>query len=101
MFIKLLCVKTVNFKDPYGNIQFTVEEGDEVGAMIERQGIHFEYEANHYSLPYRFEDVEDSFISAFDKEEYNRIYKNVNNCTMYFEDGTICELGNVRIKVEN
>lgn len=101
MFIKLLCIETVSFKDSYGNIQFTIEEGDEVNAMVGRQGVHFEYESGHYSLPYRFEYVENNFISAFDKESYDKIYQNVSNCTMHFEDGTICELGSATIKVKN
>lgn len=99
MFIRLLCVETVDFKDSYNNTQFTIEEGDEVNAMIGRQGVHFEYESGHYSLPYRFEDVEKGFISAFDKEAYDKIYHKVSNCTMCFNDGTVFELGDARVKV--
>ena len=99
MFIRLLCVETADFKDSYDNTQFTIKEGDEVNAMISKLGIHFEYERGHYSLPYRFEDIEKGFISAFDKEAYDKIYKKVSNCTMHFDDGTVCELGDARIKV--
>lgn len=99
MFIRLLCVETAEFKDSYNNTQFTIEEGDEVNAMISKLGIHFEYENGHYSLPYRFEDIEKGFISAFDKDAYDKIYKNVNNCTMYFEDGTVFKLGDAKVKV--
>lgn len=100
MFIRLLCVKTTNFTGVYGEKSFAIEEGNTVGAMIGRDGIHFEYEPNHYSLPYSFEDIEKSFISAFDEESYNKIYKKVRNCKMYLEDGTVINLGNGRIKME-
>lgn len=99
MFIRLLCVQASEFKDAYDNIQFTIEEGDEVNAMISKQGVHFEYESGHYSLPYRLEDIANGFISAFDKDAYDKIYKKVSNCTMYFEDGTVFELGDARVKV--
>jgi hypothetical protein len=99
MFIRLLCVNAVDFKDSYDKVQFTIEEGDEVNAMISKYGIHFEYKKGHYSLPYRFEDVAKDFISAFDKETYDKIYKKVNNCMMYFEDGTVFEIGDARVKV--
>lgn len=99
MFIRLLCVNAVDFKDDYGNTHFTIEEGDEVNALVDRQGVHIEHKPNCYSLPYRFEDIEKGFISAFDKESYNKIYKKVSNCTMYFDDGTICELGDAVVKV--
>lgn len=100
MFIKLLCVKTTTFDGVYGEEQFTIEEGNTVGAMISRDGIHFEFEPNHYSLPYYFEDVAKSFISALDEESYDKIYKKVKNCKMYLEDGTVINLGNVRVTME-
>ena len=101
MFIKLLCVKTTTFDGVvYGEKQFTIEEGTTVGAMISRNGIHFEFEPNHYSLPYYFEDVAKSFISALDEESYDKIYKKVKNCKMYLEDGTVINLGNVRVTME-
>lgn len=100
MFIKLLCVKTTTFDGVYGEEQFTIEEGNVVSAMISRDGVHFEFEPNHYSLPYWFEDVAKGFISALDEESYNKIYKKVKNCKMYLEDGAVINLGNVRVTME-
>lgn len=100
MFIKLLCVKTTDFDGVYGEKQFTIEEGSAVNAMVYRDGVRFEYEPDHYSLPYRFEDIEKRFISAFDEESYNKIYTKVTNCKMYLEDGSVINLGNGRIKIE-
>lgn len=100
MFIKLLCTETANFKDVYGKRQFTIEEESIIGALIDRRGVSLEYEPNHYSLPYRFEDIEKNFISAFDEESYNNIYHKVKDCKMYIEDGTTFELGNAIIKVK-
>lgn len=100
MFIKLLCVKTTNFAGVYGTEEFTIEEGDTISAIIDRDGVHFEFEPDHYSLPYWFEDVAESFISALDEEAYNKIYKKVNNCKIYFEDGSVINLGNGIMKME-
>lgn len=99
MFIKLLCVKTTYFKEPNNN-EWIVNEGDVVNALINREGIRFEYEKNHYSLPFRYSDMEDNFISAFDEEAYNNIYKKVTGCRLYLENGTSYELGDVTLKVE-
>ena len=100
MFIKLLCIKTCDFKDLYGKVHFTIEEGTTTKALIDEQGVHFEYEPNHYSLPYKFEDMSKAFISAFDEEAYNKIYHKASNCKMYFEDGAVTDLGDVTVKVE-
>ena len=100
MFIKLLCIKTADFNDLYGKIQFTIKEGSTVSALIDRQGVRLEYEPRHYSLPYRFEDIEKGFISALDEETYNKIYHKANNCKMYFEDGTVMDLGDVIVKFQ-
>ena len=100
MYIKLLCIKTSNFRDHYGEHYFTIQEGDIVDALVESQGIHIEYKPKCYSLPYRFEDIEESFISAFDEDSYNRIYKKVSNCKMYLEDGAILDLGDGIVKME-
>lgn len=100
LFIKLLCIKTSNFKDVYGKHGFTIEEGDTVSALVNREGVRLEYESRHYSVPYRFEDIGESFISAFDEKAYNRIYHNTKDCKMYFEDGTSLNLGDAVIKME-
>lgn len=100
MFIKLLCINTASFDDLYAENQFTIKEGDIIGAIVDRQGIYLEYKSNCYSLPYRFEDIEKSFISAFDEETYNKVYRKANNCKMYCEDGTIFELGDATIKMK-
>ena len=61
MFIRLLCVNAVDFKDRYDNTCFTIEEGDEVNALVDRQGVRIEHKPNYYSLPYSFEDIEKGF----------------------------------------
>lgn len=99
MFIRLLCIKSADFTDHYGNSHFTIKEGDTVSAMVDYDGVRFEYEPNHYSLPYRFEDIAKSFISEFDKDAYNKIYQKASGCKMYFDDGTAIDLGDVTIRL--
>ena len=99
MFIKLLCIENAGFVDPYEGKHFIIEEGKTVGAFIDNQGVHIEYENNRYSLPYQFEDVGKHFISAFDDEAYDKIYQKVSDCKMHFENGTIFELGNAIVKI--
>lgn len=99
MFIKLLCVNTTHFKEPNNN-KWVVNEGEVVNALINREGIRFEYKKDHYSLPFRFSDIEENFISAFDEEAYNNIYKKVTNCKMYLENGTSYEIGEVTLKMK-
>lgn len=98
LFIKLLCTKISNFKDVCGKYDFTIEEGSTVSALINREGVRLEYEPRHYSVPYRFEDIGESFISAFDEKSYNRIYHKAKDCKVYFEDGTSIDLGDAVIK---
>ena len=100
MQIKLLCVETSEMCDVDGSELFTIDEGDIVNAIIDDDGVCFEYEKNIYSAPYYYEDVEKYFISAFDEESYNKIYQKVTNCKMYFEDGRTIDLGNGRAKME-
>ena len=101
MLIKLLCISTIRINNSYyGGKDFVIKEGDIVNALIDRDGVRFEYEPNHYSVPYRFEDVDNDFISAFDEDTYNKIYKKATNCKAYFNDGQSLELGNVTIKMD-
>ena len=100
MFVKLLCINTADFNDIYGKVQFTIEEGSTVSALIDRQGVRLEYEPHHYSLHYRFEDIDKGFILALDEEAYNKIYHKANNCKMYFEDGAVFDLGDVIVKFQ-
>lgn len=100
MFIKLLCTNSSTFcSSIYGGSDFTINEGDIVRALIGADGVRFEYEPNHYSLPYRFEDVSKGFISEFDKDAYNKIYQKASGCKMYFEDGTVIDPGDVTIRL--
>jgi hypothetical protein len=99
MFIKLLCVNTVDLYDYYGDKLFTIQEGDAVNAMIQRNCIIFEYKKNHYSPAYNLETVSNDFISAFDEDAYNRIYQNVKDVTMHFKDGSTINLGDGIAKI--
>ena len=47
MFTRLLCIKSADFTDHYGNSHFTIKEGDTVSAMVDYDGVRFEYEPNH------------------------------------------------------
>ena len=96
MFIKLLCIDTTTFKEH--DLEFTVKEGDIVSALIDNEGIRFEYEKDHYSLPYYFSDVEEHFISAFDEEVYNKRYKKGYNAKLYI-NGAVYDVGDVTFKV--
>ena len=73
MIIKLLCINTSVMCDYYGNEILTIKEGDIVNAFVDRYGVHFEYETNCYTEPYSYEVAEKNFISAFDKESYDKI----------------------------
>lgn len=99
MIIKLLCINTADVCDYYGDKILTIKEGDIVNAFVDRYGVHFEYETNCYTEPYSYETVEKSFISAFDEESYNKIYKKVNNCKMFLDNEEVAEFGGVTIKV--
>lgn len=101
MFIKLLCINTTTFQFGYGDkTKFTINEGDIVNAMVDSYGVHLEYEPRKYSPPYGFGDIGENFISAFDEEEYNKIYQKVSNCTLYF-NGNVVEVGDVTIKIDS
>lgn len=100
MFIKLLCVNTVDFYDYYGDKFFTIEEGKTIKALIKHGGICFEYKRDHYTCPYLFEDMSNNFISTFDEESYNKIYHKAKNLTMHFEDGSTIVLGDAIIKIK-
>ena len=100
MFIKLLCIKTVDLSDGYGSIQFRINEGDKVSAIINGDGVSFENKEDkegYYTEPYHYEDVEEYFISAFDEKSFNKRYHAVSNCKMYFEDGKVVELGDTLV----
>ena len=78
-------------------------EGEEYNAIIDivDKGIRFEYpnNHNHYTLPYNLDEMEEFFISAFDKETYDKIYTKGANCKMFI--GSECiNLGEVMIKKE-
>lgn len=85
MIIKLLCINTTDLYDYDGDKILTINEGDIVNAFVDRYGVHFEYEPNCYTAPYRYEDVEKDFISAFDEDSYNKIYKKVHNCKVFID----------------
>lgn len=99
MFIKLLCINTTLFKEP--DKEWCVNEGDTISALINREGIRFEYKKDYYTLPYSLSDIEDNFISAFDEEAYNNIYKKGTDCKLYLENGTSYELSDVTLKMES
>lgn len=44
MFIKLLCINTVRLEKGYDNEYFIIKEGNIVGALIDRYGVHFEFD---------------------------------------------------------
>lgn len=85
MIIKLLCINTTDLYDYDGDKILTINEGDIVNAFVDRYGVHFEYEPNCYTAPYRYEDVEKDFISALDEDSYNKIYKKVQNCKVFID----------------
>ena len=97
MLIKLLCINTCYFSNDGDT--FSIEEGDTVNALVGHDGVRFEYKKDHYTLPYYFEDVFGSFISAFDEESYNEIYKKVNICKIIFDNGKTIDIGDARVKV--
>lgn len=100
MFLKLLCVEGIVLQ--YPNCTVEIQEGDTINAFADRDGIRFEYidedEKLIYGYPHRYEDIENYFISAFDEERYNQIYKKVYECTMYSNDGRVFNLGDATIK---
>jgi len=96
MFIKLLCIDTTTFKER--DLEFTIKEGDTVSALIDHEGIRFEYKNDHYSLPYYLSDIEEHFISAFDEEAYNSRYKKGYNAKLYI-NGTSYDVGDITFKV--
>lgn len=98
MFIKLLCINTTHFKESDNN-QWTVNEGEVINVLVNEEGVRIEYKKDHYSLPFDFYDIEYNFISAFDEERYNDIYKRGYGCKLYLENGKSYELGDVVFKV--
>lgn len=96
MFIKLLCIDTTTFVE--SDEQFTVKEGDTVSALIDHEGIRFEYKKNCYSMPYYLSDIEEHFISAFDEEAYNSRYKKGYNAKLHI-NGAVYDVGDVIFKV--
>ena len=99
MIIKLLCINTSDMCDYYGNKILTIKEGDIVNAFVDRYGVHFEYETNCYTEPYSYEVAEKNFISAFDKESYDKIYKEINDCRIFLDGVEIGRADNVKMKV--
>ena len=100
MLIKLLCIETTDVCNSYDEELFTINEGDIINALIDEDGIRFEYEENTYSPSYYYEDVEKLFISAFDVDSYNKIYQKAKSCTMYLQDGLAVALGDGIVKME-
>lgn len=96
MFIKLLCIDTMTFVG--SGEKFTIKEGDIVSALIDNEGIRFEYKKNCYSLPYYLSDIEEHFISAFDEEAYNSRYKKGYNAKLHI-NGEVYDVGDVTFKV--
>lgn len=99
MYIKLLCINTLDMCDFCGNTISTVKEGDVIKALIDESGVCFEYEPNSYTPSYSYEIMAKYFISAFDEESYNKIYKKANNCKMFFDNKEVGGFGGVTIKV--
>ena len=99
MIIKLLCVERVILCDYNYEELSTIEEGDVVNALVNTLGISIEYEPNCYTMPYLYEDVAKNFISAFDEDSYNKIYKKVNNCKMFINNEKVAESDCVTIKI--
>lgn len=97
MFIKLLCINDIVFKAP--EYEICVKEGETIGALFDWDGVRIEYEKNTYSFPYNFNDVEKCFISAFDEETYNSIYKKLKDCKIYL-DGKEIGTGEAELKLE-
>lgn len=100
MFIKLLCIETVDLLNEYGSTQFRINEGDIVSAIVNGDGVSFENKEDKegcYSEPYHYADVEEFFISAFDQEAFDKKYLGANNCKMYFEDGKVIKLDDALI----
>lgn len=104
MFIKLLCIETVDLLNEYGSTQFRINEGDIVTAIVNGDGVSFENKEDkegYFSAPYHYEDVREYFISAFDQEAFNKKYREVSNCKMYFEDGKVIKLDDALITMQN
>lgn len=99
MYIKLLCINTSDMCDFCGDKISTVKEGDVIKALIDESGVCFEYKPNCYTMPYSYEDIAKNFISAFDEESYNKIYKKENNCKMFSDNEEVAGFGGVTIKI--
>ena len=70
MYIKLLCIKTVELEGCYHCYEnFTIHKGEIIKAKLCKDGVKFEFREKEYTLPYDFEEVGKYFISALDEEK--------------------------------
>lgn len=102
MFIKLLCIEDVVLEN-YDEI-FEIYEGNIVSAILKNNGIFIEFPSGMYAR-FCISDIDNNFISAFDEERYDDIYrrkyKRRTNCKSYINDGRVLKLGNVTVKIHN
>lgn len=99
MDLKLLCVKDFMFSPGYYSDEtYLIKEGNTINAEVDDEGIRFEFEKNTLSAPYDIRDVSPHFITIFDKDNYNKVYRNVKDCRIYINDEEIL-LGDAVIKL--
>lgn len=99
MGLKLFCVKDFMFRpDYFSDETYLIKEGNTINAEVYNEGIRFEFEENTLSAPYDIRDVSQHFITAFDADNYNKIYRNVKDCRIYINDEEI-SIGDAVIKL--
>lgn len=80
MELLLLCIENCRYR--MGDNQWLeCKEGEKYRVLVNMDGVRFEYPAGsrHFSLPFYSSQIGKHFLSAFDKQTYDKTYRHITN----------------------